>query len=234
MSERIINTRYNLRRTAHVHVRSAPSSPEAAANGKDTPAEATRLYSEVVKAKDVAPSCASDVSPGLRMPSPEYPDGQRSSEAIVAGELTAVRESGTPTVKGLPGSALTSVYSTPALNEDGDNQGEWTTVTKKSRHGSPAKGSHCGSPERENPKRNRLGLEEENTVREAIKQLTKEQRLKIHERQRVISIAGVKKPGTKSSSSRGEGPSNLKGKGPDPRNWGALSACEDELDLEAQ
>lgn len=36
------------------------------------------------------------------------------------------------------------------------------------------------------------------------------------------------------SSSRGEGPSNLKGKGPDPRNWGALSACEDKLDLEAQ
>ena len=50
----------------------------------------------------------------------------------------------------------------------------------------------------------------------------------------MISIAGVKKPGTKSSSSRGEGPSNLKGKGPDLRNWGALSVCEDELDLEAQ
>lgn len=26
----------------------------------------------------------------------------------------------------------------------------------------------------------------------------------------------------------------MKGKGPDPRNWGNLSACEDELDLEAQ
>jgi len=174
------------------------------AKGKDTPAEATRLYSEVVKAKDVTSSCASDISPGLRMTSPEYPDGQRSSEAIVAGELTAVRESGTPTAKGLPGSTLTSIYSTPALKEgeeNGDDQGEWTTVARKSRHGSPAKGSRHGSPERENPKRNRLGPEQENTVQEAIKQLTKEQRLKIHERQCVISIAGVKKPGTKSSSS---------------------------------
>ena len=148
------------------------------AKGKDTPAEATRLYSEVVKAKDVTSSCASDISPGLRMTSPEYPDGQRSSEAIVAGELTAVRESGTPTAKGLPGSTLTSIYSTPALKEgeeNGDDQGEWTTVVRKSSHGSPAKGSRRGSPERENPKRNRLGPEQENTVQEAIKQLTKEQ-----------------------------------------------------------
>jgi len=155
MSERIINTRYNLRRTAHVRARSAPSSPEAMAKGKDTPAEATRLYSKVVK--DVTSSRASNVSPGLRMTSPEYPDRQRSSEAIVAGELTAIHESGTPTVKGLPGSALTSVYSTPALKEgeeNGDDQGEWTTVARKSRHGSPAKGSRRGSPERENPKRN--------------------------------------------------------------------------------
>jgi len=148
------------------------------AKGKDTPAEATRLYSEVVKAKDVTSSRASDVSPSLRMTSPEYLDGQRSSEAIVAGELTAVRKSGTPTAKGLPGSALTSIYSTPALKEgeeNGDDQGEWTTVARKSRHRLPAKGSHHGSPERENSKRNRLGPEQENTVREAIKQLTKEQ-----------------------------------------------------------
>ena len=27
---------------------------------------------------------------------------------------------------------------------------------------------------------------------------------------------------------------NLKGKGPDPRNWGALSVCEDKLNLQVQ
>ena len=71
-------------------------------------------------------------------------------------------------------------------------------------------------------------------VQEAIKQLTKDQQRKIHERQCMISVTGVKKLGTKSTSSRGEGPSNLKGKGPDPHNWGALSACGNKLDLEAQ
>ena len=71
-------------------------------------------------------------------------------------------------------------------------------------------------------------------MREAINQLTKDQQCKIYERQCVISVTGVKKPGTKSTLSQGEGPSSLKGKGPDPRNWGALSVCEDELDLQVQ
>ena len=63
MSERIVNTHYNLRHAVHVHAKSAPSSPEAEAKGKDTPVEVNRLYSNVIKAKDSAPSCASDVSP---------------------------------------------------------------------------------------------------------------------------------------------------------------------------
>ena len=71
-------------------------------------------------------------------------------------------------------------------------------------------------------------------MREAINQLTKDQQCKIYERQCVISVTGIKKPGTKSTLSQGEGPSNLKGKGPDPCNWGALSMCEDELDLQVQ
>ena len=142
MSERIVNTRYNLRRTAHVRARSAPSSPEAMAKGKDTPTDASRLYSDVIKAKDSAPSRASDVCPGSRKTSPEYPDGQRSSEAVIAKELATVRNSDTATVKGIPGSALTSVYFTPAPEEsetNGDDHGGWTTVAKKSRLGSPAR-----------------------------------------------------------------------------------------------
>jgi len=82
-------------------------------------------------------SCVSDISPGLRMTSPEYPDGQRSSEAIVAGELTAVCESGTPTVKGLPGSALTSIYSTCQVrvySGRGSSQ-VWTKADKGQRQG---------------------------------------------------------------------------------------------------
>jgi len=141
MSERIVNTRYNLRRTAHVRARSAPSSPEAVAKGKDTPADVSRLYSDIVKAKDSVPSRASDECPGLRKTSPEYPDGQRSSEAIIARELATVRNSDTPTVKGIPGSALTSVYSTPApeesetngddLDHHGKKEPPWITSKRK-------------------------------------------------------------------------------------------------------
>ena len=121
----------------HVHARSAPSSPEAAAKGNDTPIEANHLYSDVMKAKDSAPSRVSNVSPDSRNFSSEYPDGQRSSEAIIiAGELAAIRSS----IKGLPGSALTSVYSTPVPTEgenNGDDRVGWTTVMRKSHHGSP-------------------------------------------------------------------------------------------------
>ena len=207
------------------------------------------LYSDVVKAKDLAPSCASDVSPDSRNFSLEYPDGQRSSEAIVAGTLAAIHDSDTPTMKGLPdtlGSVLTSVYSTP-VPEEGETNGDahkgWTTVTRKSCRGSPVRESHQGtlaprshreSPARKGKNKTQLRPEQEHTMQEAIKQLTKEQQQKIYERQHVISIAGVKKPRTKSTSSRGEGPSKSKGKGPDPCNWGALSAYENELDLEAQ
>jgi len=240
MSERTSNTRYNLRCTVHARARSAPPSPEAVAEGKDTLADTSRLYSDVVKANDLAPGRVSDVSPDLRNISSEYPDGQRSSEAIIAGELTAICTSDTLTVKGLPGtpgSNLTSVYSTPALKgseTDGDDREEWTTVTRKSRPGSPARKSRCESPAREHLNKSRLGPKQEQTVQEAIRQLTDGQRQKITDRQCVISITGTKRPGTKSTSSRGEGPSNLKGKGLDPRNWGALSGYENELDLEAQ
>ena len=185
-------------------------------------------------------SCVSNVSPDLRNISLEYPNGQRSSEAIIAGKLTAVCNSDTLTVKGLPGtpgSNLTSVYSTPALKgseTDGGDREEWTTMMRKSRPGSLARKNHCESPAREHLNKSRLGPEQEQTVQEAIRQLTDGQCQKITDRQCVISITGTKRPGTKSTSSRGEGPSNLKGKGPDPCNWGALSGYENELDLEAQ
>ena len=144
MSERIVNTHYNLCRTVHVHARSAPSSPEAVAKGNDTPVEPTWLYSEIVK-RGLVPS--RKTSPSLSTVSSDYPGDQRLSEAVIAKQLQeVVVDRDTSTVKGLPGSALTSVYSTLHVPEEGrgsdDDRIEWTTVTRKSRHGSPAKDSH--------------------------------------------------------------------------------------------
>ena len=195
MSERTINTRYNLHCTTHAHERSAPSSPEAVAKGNDTPADASCLYSDIIKVKDSAPSCMPDVSPGSRKFLSVYPNGHQSSEAIIAGELTAVcksstltamHESSTLTGKGIPGT-LTSVYSTPVLKEgknDSDDHGEWTTVTRRSHHGSPARENRHKSLERKNPRsltvkesmsKGWLKPEQEHTVQEAIKQLTEAQ-----------------------------------------------------------
>ncbi|KIM51718.1 hypothetical protein SCLCIDRAFT_1166396 [Scleroderma citrinum Foug A] len=87
---------------------------------------------------------------------------------------------------------------------------------------------------KESVSKHQLRPKQERTMQEAINQLTKDQQRKIYERQRVISVTGVKKPGTKSTSSRGKGLLNLKGKGPDLCIWGALSVCENELNLQVQ
>ena len=144
MSERIVNTCYNLCRAAHIHARSAPSSPEAAAKGNDTPIELTQLYSEIVKKGS---ALSHETSPDSRTFLLEYPSDQRSSEAVIAKQLQeVVADHDTSTMKGLPGSALTSVYSTPHAPEEGrggdDDHIGWTTVTRKSHNGSLAKDSH--------------------------------------------------------------------------------------------
>ena len=106
-----------------------------------------------------------------------------------------------------------SVYSTPVPTE-GENNGDdcvgWTTVMRKSHHGSPAKDSHqelltkkshCESQTKESVSKCQLRPEQERTMQEAINQLTKDQQRKIYKRQHVISVTGVKKPGTKSTLS---------------------------------
>ena len=112
--------------------------------------------------------------------SSEYPNRHRSLKAIIAGGLNAVCESCTLIRKGIPGapgSALTSVHSTPVLKEgetDGDDHGEWTTVMRKNCHeslarenchGSLTKKGHHGSPAKGTLGKSQLGPKQVNVPR---------------------------------------------------------------------
>ncbi|KAG1888810.1 hypothetical protein F4604DRAFT_1915867 [Suillus subluteus] len=68
-------------------------------------------------------------------------------------------------------------------------------------------------------------------VKEAEKHLTMEEKQRILERKRAEDNAQSQE---ETETSREEGPSNLKGKGVDPCNWGDVDLDEAEVDLEAQ
>ncbi|KAG0704124.1 hypothetical protein DFH29DRAFT_997830 [Suillus ampliporus] len=73
--------------------------------------------------------------------------------------------------------------------------------------------------------------EQANLVKRAEGQLTEAERQKIKARERVFSRSVSR---ASSSDSRGKGPSELKGKAPDPRDWGGANIPRTETDLEAQ
>lgn len=95
---------------------------------------------------------------------------------------------------------------------------EWTTVTRKPKHArshSLPKGGQRA-----------LTAEQAKVVKVAAEGMTEEQRQKLSRRtERIHHKHG-------SEVSRGEGPSNRKGKTIDPREWGNVS--QDGLDIEAQ
>lgn len=92
----------------------------------------------------------------------------------------------------------------------------WTTVRRKKP--------------REKPTYERLRPEQERTVLAAEQRLTPDERERIQRR----SLSRPGRDHTVIMDDHRLDPRNLKGKGPDPRNWGAIDASDDELDIEAQ
>jgi hypothetical protein len=74
-----------------------------------------------------------------------------------------------------------------------------------------------------------LSQEQDNLVRLAEKELTKEDRKRIEVRNHTLNLS---REG--STLSKGEGPSRDKGKEPDPANWGNLELDDGEVDLDTQ
>ena len=76
--------------------------------------------------------------------------------------------------------------------------------------------------------RRELTTEQAQTIDKATTNMTKQQREILRRRQERVPMQW-----NDSLSSRGEGPSKLKGKGIDPREWGGVNISRDSLDLEA-
>ena len=114
--------------------------------------------------------------------------------------------------------------------DDVDDNRVWTTVNRK---GCKSRSTSC--KKRCQPET--LDVELGHVVREAEKCLMPDDHNRINKR----VVALKRKPacrqsdGTSEMASKGKGPSTLKkGKGIDPRNWGALSDVGEDLDLDEQ
>jgi len=117
--------------------------------------------------------------------------------------------------------------------EDGNNKNDdlgWTTVSHK--------GQRTRSASREKRRHSKVLDDELNhVVRKAKRGLTPDDRVRINKRITALKNrpAGRQGDETSETTSRGEGPSAFdKGKGIDPRNWGALSENGNDLDLDGQ
>ncbi|KAF8834527.1 hypothetical protein BDN67DRAFT_985260 [Paxillus ammoniavirescens] len=113
----------------------------------------------------------------------------------------------------------------PQTSNSDCEDGEWKTVARQKRHVARPSGEMS-------PRSELIPLESEKakTVHEAEKRLTCEEHECIRGRKGAEWLA----QGDESSTLQGEGPSNLKGKQPDPRNWGGVDLNDPELDPEAQ
>ncbi|KAF5335687.1 hypothetical protein D9611_009565 [Ephemerocybe angulata] len=203
----------------------------------------TRLFSEVAASRPSSPA-------GVRSATPEgnrqgaYPQ-PRSSVAVPTPAVEAHVEdtqsrrmpSGGNTF-GLPPVPRTPAARPPAPEND---DGQWVTVTRRRRArslespkpqfpfdepGQPLFGSRLTSAQLE-------------TVRRAEHQIPENDRQRVARRNDAIAAdtAHISKNAdgySSDESSRGEGPSQPKGKGADPRNWGGINLDEDELDVDAQ
>ena len=119
--------------------------------------------------------------------------------------------------------------SQPASSRDDgndENENPWTEVKRRqsSRRVHGLRFAR-GRPRREASSEHRA------TFQAAEKSLTPEERARIERRSYSISQVS---PERRSVSSRGEGPSQPKEKGIDPREWGNVNWSEGELDMEVQ
>ncbi|KAG2738297.1 hypothetical protein P692DRAFT_20759014, partial [Suillus brevipes Sb2] len=77
-----------------------------------------------------------------------------------------------------------------------------------------------------------LTPEQERSVRRAETLLTESEKGRIRARERLPSSTTLEEG--PSETIRESGPTHIKGKAPDPRNWGGANLSEEDLDIEAQ
>ncbi|KAJ6578809.1 hypothetical protein DFH09DRAFT_1077728 [Mycena vulgaris] len=194
-------------------------------------ADGARTYSDVVASRPPTPEASS--AKGI-----DSVSQNGVNKASIHDEPIPADESLMSKLTSLPGS-------------DDYNSNEWTTVSHRRRASFPSVRELRGSGPKISfaaPRKPGLTVDQGITVQAAEQRLTGEERQRIQKRDAEMAKADAH--GRESSrgstdplisftedyapSSRGEGPSTNKGKGPDVRNWGAAGIPLEDIDLEEQ
>lgn len=211
-----------------------------------------RSYRDVAASRPVTPTSGGAVSdfptPAQRRVVGVSPTPVRHGEVGVAAnpvETNRVVDSlGPPKVQGVgqefpgvmtEGLTVPNIYTknindTETLSDvSSETDNEWTTVLRKCTR-------HPKSKKKKVANRNKQPVlnKADPVVEQAAGKLTREQRNKIFRRYDKLKIKESTTNDTSSEHSRGEGPSRLKGKTIDPRNWGGLQLSDAEMDPEIQ
>jgi len=120
------------------------------------------------------------------------------------------------------------------MSELDDNQNPWTTVVHRHSRSLDSLTKNKKTVKKVKLVQNRvnsLTAEQDTVVNEAEKQLTSVQKEQLSHRYKKVQ---KKMAPHDRSESQGEGPSNSKGKGADPCNWGGVQLSDTELDINAQ
>ena len=193
-----------------------------------------------VLARDVPPhlpSMTQRTEPGIALYSDiaasRPPSPRRETEAIVARDNVSnhlesgvvVENNNTPKMV----DTTTSFEGESPELESNEPEAPWTTVQRRRARSLSSLDRNQTIRKKDGGVKPELTREQVKAVKEAATKLTAQQKETLRRRQRKVPVAR-----RESVSSRGEGPSEPKGKGPDPMEWGGLNISRESLDLEAQ
>ncbi|KAF8804895.1 hypothetical protein BYT27DRAFT_7243553 [Phlegmacium glaucopus] len=223
---------YNLRARTGIANQSsqAPAKPPSRHPGTS----ASKATTGSRPAADAARALYSDVA-ASRPPSPReeilvVPSGDPETGASGAEEIhRSVNE--IPVVHNISSNNdLDRVTSSDSSNlPEGPEDTPWTTVRRRRAHSLGSLDRARKNSRDDNLWAKKLTVEQMQAIRAAAKALTGKQRQQIHRHQE-----NTRAGRDSSLSSRGEGPSDPKGKRIDPKEWGNLNLSAESLDIEAQ
>jgi len=188
--------------------------------GSEPEAENQRTYSDVVASRPASPARKSGDSVVL-------PIGRRNTRAdrganeLVQGNQVVIKKL---INKPISASESSSEY-------EAENRNEWTTVQRRrarSAEPTPTRRNRVETSKLRIPKPVVLEKEFSKVVHEAEKSLTPAERETIARRSQKVAKRRER------SKSRGEGPSEPKGKSIDPREWGNAGLSPEEINVETQ
>lgn len=187
-----------------------------------------RSYSDVAASRPSSPA-TDDGKQGAANPLPRS-DVQGTKDEVDISVITTGVDRDISAATAVHHDDDPSLLSDPS--EPDDNPNPWITVVPRCSR-SLSSLNHAGTKTVEfiTHKTKNLTKEQSSAVKQAEQRLTTEQKQKISRHyENAVKIA---EPNERPPSC-GEGPSNRKGKGPDPKNWGAADLSDSDLNLEVQ